>query len=307
VRANLPLNAECLDAYDELTANGVAAPTNAAPVTAGFTSRAQAAGLVHELERMRQAGQHVEFAEITGSEARQLSPQVSSTIAAAVRLEGQRYVDPGSFVQALARSVVVRGGTIRAGFPVQRLHSREAGGVTVTARHGESLDADAVVLATGAWLGDLARDAGVRVPVRAGRGYSFTVPTEDEVPGPIYLPTARVACTPYHGGLRVAGTMEFRGADAPLDRSRVEAIVASVRELLTGVAWDERTDVWVGPRPVSADGRPLIGATARPGVFVAGGHGMWGLAHGPITGRLLAERIATGKQPETLREFDPVR
>lgn len=305
VRANLPLNAECLDAYDELTSNGVQAPTNAAPIVAGFESREQAAGLVHELERMREAGQHVEFGEISGGEARQLRPQVSSKIAAAVRLDGQRYIDPGAFVRAIARSVVLRGGTIRAGFPVETIRSGR--GVTVGTRRGESIDADAVVLATGAWLGHLARESGVRVPVRAGRGYSFTVPAEREVPGPIYLPNARVACTPYRGGLRVAGTMEFRGADAALDRSRVDAIVASVRELLTGLAWNERTDVWVGPRPVSADGRPLIGATRRPGVFVAGGHGMWGLAHGPVTGRLLAEHIATGKRPDALREFDPVR
>lgn len=39
---------------------------------------------------------------------------------------------------------------------------------------------------------------------------------------------------------------------------------------------------------------------------MAGGHGMWGLAHGPVTGRLLAEQITTGKQPEALREFDPL-
>jgi D-amino-acid dehydrogenase len=43
------------------------------------------------------------------------------------------------------------------------------------------------------------------------------------------------------------------------------------------------------------------------GVYVAGGHGMWGLAHGPVTGRLLAEQITTGKQPEALRDFDPLR
>jgi D-amino-acid dehydrogenase len=51
---------------------------------------------------------------------------------------------------------------------------------------------------------------------------------------------------------------------------------------------------------------PLIGQL-EDGVYVAGGHGMWGLAHGPATGRLLAEQIATGKQPETARPFDPLR
>jgi D-amino-acid dehydrogenase len=72
------------------------------------------------------------------------------------------------------------------------------------------------------------------------------------------------------------------------------------------VRWDERTDIWVGPRPVTSDGRPLIGEMAR-GIYVAGGHGMWGLAHGPVTGRLLAEYITTGKQPEALRDFEPLR
>ena len=40
---------------------------------------------------------------------------------------------------------------------------------------------------------------------------------------------------------------------------------------------------------------------------MAGGHGCgdWRTAHGPVTGRLLAEQSTTGKQPEALREFDP--
>jgi D-amino-acid dehydrogenase len=143
--------------------------------------------------------------------------------------------------------------------------------------------------------------------VQAGRGYSFTVPVDHPVPGPIYLPDVRVACTPYQGGLRVAGTMEFRDPDAPAVEARLNAIIASARPLLRGVRWEDRTDVWVGPRPVTPDGRPLIGATDAPGVYVGGGHGMWGLAHGPATGRLLAEQITTGKQPAALREFDPLR
>jgi D-amino-acid dehydrogenase len=42
-------------------------------------------------------------------------------------------------------------------------------------------------------------------------------------------------------------------------------------------------------------------------VFVAGGHGMWGMTLGPATGRLLAELIATGRLPEALAPFDPQR
>src|SRR5690606_41417258 len=105
-----------------------------------------------------------------------------------------------------------RGGTISTveGVAVQAAGS----GVTVYGRSGQTYRADAAVVATGAWLSAMAREWGVRVPVRAGRGYSFTVPVDREIPGPIYLPEVRVACTPYQGALRGAGTREFRKPDA---------------------------------------------------------------------------------------------
>lgn len=306
MRANLPLNAECLEAFDVLTANGVEAPTVEAPVTAVFETAARTAGLRRELDRMNAAGQPVDYTGLAGARARRELPQLSGRVGAAVRLHGQRFVDPGAFVASLARSVRARGGVIRSGFDVVET-ARQRYTIAVRSGRGDTVEADVAVLATGAWLGRLGRRCGVRVPVRAGRGYSFTVPTDEPVPGPIYLPDVRVACTPYRGALRVAGTMEFRGPDASLDPARIDAIIASVRPFLTGVRWDERTDEWVGPRPVTPDGRPLIGAVRPHGLYVAGGHGMWGLTQGPITGRLLAEQIDTGKQPEALRDCDPTR
>jgi D-amino-acid dehydrogenase len=305
VKANLPLNEESIEAYDVLTSNGVEAPTVDAPITAAFTSAGQARSLVRELRRLAAAGQPVDHAELSTTDLRDQVPLAGPSLTAGVRINGQRFVDPGGFVHALARAVVARGATIRS-FEVVDVHADNAR-VTVRPKNGNGVCADVAVVATGAWLPVLAARSGVRTPVRAGRGYSFTVPVQKPVHGPVYLPEARVACTPYQGGLRVAGTMEFRHPDAPLDQARVDAIIASVRPLLDGVRWDERTDVWVGPRPVTPDGRALIGATRTPGVYVAGGHGMWGLAHGPITGRLLAEQITTGKQPAALREFDPLR
>ncbi|MEU3642436.1 FAD-dependent oxidoreductase [Lentzea sp. NPDC034063] len=305
VKANLPLNEESIEAYDVLTANGVEAPTIDAPITAVFTSPAPAAGLLRELERLAAAGQPVDHTALSTADVREQVPLASAALAAGVRIDGQRFVDPGGFVQALGRAVVARGATIRS-LEVADIRADNAG-VTVRAKDGDTVSANVAVLATGAWLPKLAARAGVRTPVQAGRGYSFTVPTRKPVHGPVYLPEVRVACTPYQGGLRVAGTMEFRDPDAPVDEARVDAIISSVRPLLDGVWWEDRTDVWVGPRPVTPDGRALIGVTRSPGVYVAGGHGMWGLAQGPVTGRLLAEQITTGKQPAALREFDPLR
>jgi D-amino-acid dehydrogenase len=164
-----------------------------------------------------------------------------------------------------------------------------------------------VVLATGAWLGRLARPFGLRRLVQAGRGYSFTVNVDRVPSGPVYLPAARVACTPLGDGLRVAGMMEFARPEAGLDSRRIAADADAARPLLAGADLDSRREEWVGSRPVTTDGLPLIGATRSPRVFAAGGHGIWGITLGPATGRLLAEAMTTGQSPSALRPFDPLR
>ena len=101
--------------------------------------------------------------------------------------------------------------------------------------------------------------------------------------------------------------MEFRKPSAPPDRRRIRAIIDAASELLRDVDWDTRTDEWVGSRPCTADGLPLVGRTKTPGVYVAGGHGMWGIALGPLTGQLVAAQIARGETSGLLKKLDPLR
>jgi D-amino-acid dehydrogenase len=304
VRANLTLNHECMAAYDELVSNGVDAPITDAPIVALFRSSADAEHLLDQLQRLRAAGQPSSTTELAAAELREQVPLASSGVAVGVRINGQRFVNPGRFVQALASSVVERGAALGT---MDVADVRTSGqGVAVQPRSGPALTADVAVIATGAWLPKLV-SRWVRVPVQAGRGYSFTVPVERPVFGPIYLPDVRVACTPFEGKLRVTSMMELRRPEAPVSAGVVDAIVDAAGRFLDGVRWAERDEIWVGPRPLSPDGRPLVGPVLDNRIFVAGGHGMWGMKQGPATGRLLAEQITTGKQPPGLREFDPLR
>jgi D-amino-acid dehydrogenase len=303
VRASLTLNHECIAAYDVLVSNGVDAAITDAPITALFNTSADAEHLLDQLQRLRDAGQPSSTTELTGAGLREQVPLASSRVAVGMSINGQRFVDPGRFVQALGRSVVDRGAELDT---VNIADVRTSGdGVVVRAGSGPALTADVAVIATGAWLPGLVK-RWVRVPVQAGRGYSFTVPVERPVFGPIYLPDARVACTPLGGKLRVTSMMELRRPDAPASAAVVDAMVDSAGRFLDGIRWAERDEVWVGPRPLSPDGRPLVGQVADH-IFVAGGHGMWGMKQGPATGRLLAEQITTGQQPPGLRGFDPLR
>lgn len=305
--ALVPLNRLALEAYDEMEEEGALRDrTRRGPIVAAFRDPEDAEGLLRELEHVREAGFPVEVTDVDGDEVRGLAPIVSHRVRRGLRIEGQRYLDPGAFVAGLADSVRRRGGEVREGAAVSGVR-HVAGGLAVEVVGDVPVRTDAVVLATGAWLPRLARAMGVRTPLRPGRGYSFSVPGP---PGglqvPVYFAHERVVCTPMGERVRVGGTMEFRGVDAPLDPARTEAIAASARPLV-GLDLESRQDEWVGSRPVTVDGLPLVGGTRVPGVWVHGGHGMWGMCQGPATGRLLAEQMTTGLVPEQLRPLDPTR
>jgi len=302
----VPVNRLAIEAYDELAAGGVTGKTHEAPIMAAFATVAKSAGLVREVELIHEAGLELETEVIDGDALRAQVPIVAKDVETAIKISGQRYINPGEYVDSLADAVRDGGGEVNVGASVRALR-QGPGGFTVEMFGGEPVRGDAVVIATGSWMPELARQYGVKVQLRAGRGYSFSVPVDSPVPCPVYFPHERVACTPLGERLRVAGTMEFRDVDAPLDLGRVDSIVRAATPLLSGVDWNDRNDVWVGGRPVTVDGLPLVGATRNPSVYVAGGHGMWGITLGPITGKLLAEQIATGTVPDMLRPFDPLR
>ena len=300
--ALIPLNNGALAAFDDLERGGVEARSRAAePFTAAFRTVEDSKALLQEFEHIRACGQDVAFDVVDGETARDDEPALAEGIATAIRIRDQRFIDPAAYVESVAASVRARGGRILAGHDAEDIVSSGSGVVVAGERY------DAAVLSTGARLNQLARGFGVRRIVQAGRGYSFTVKVDDQPRGPVYFPAQRVACTPVGDRLRIAGMMEFRDVDAPMDHRRIQALVAEAGTLLKGVHLDQREDEWVGARPCTSDGLPLVGATRDPRVFVSGGHGMWGITLGPVTGRLLAEQIVTGVRPDQLRAVDPLR
>jgi D-amino-acid dehydrogenase len=300
-----PLNTRIFESYDRQLAGGVRAEVATTDILAGFSTAQEADGLFHELQGVLASGLNVDIELMTARDARAYEPHLSDAVTLAVQIRGQRYIVPFAYVTALAESFRARGGKIVEGAEVSAV-SRRGGKVVVSGAMGE-LDADAVVIASGAWMSSLACLHGVSVPVFGGRGYSFTLPVAEPLKGPLYFPSTRVAITPEHDRIRFSGVMEFERPDAPARPAGISSMVAAVRPLLADMDWDDRRDDWVGARPLTTDGLPLVGATRTPGVYVAGGHGMWGMTLGPLTGHLLAEQITTGVLPAELRPLDPCR
>jgi D-amino-acid dehydrogenase len=307
MRAFAPLANGALAAYDVLERGGVAPTSRSTNHLACFSDTSRRDEYVRHLEHLGTFGLRTEFEVLDADAARSAARVASSAVRGAVALRGQRFLDPTLFLPSLAESVVARGGQLRVGAEVRGLRAGSRGVEVLLGSPPRLERYDAVVVCTGAWLSALVQRHGVRVPVRAGRGYSFTARLDRPVEDPVYLPDQHVACTPMRGRLRLAGLMEFRRPHDPLDPRRLSTLIEAARPMLEGVDLDDRAEEWVGPRPVAADGLPLAGQTSTPGVWCVGGHAMEGMVLGPVTARRVAEGVASGSVPDVLRPFDPRR
>ncbi|MFC9673402.1 NAD(P)/FAD-dependent oxidoreductase [Streptomyces sp. NPDC056949] len=233
-------------------------------------------------------------------------PALSDAARAGFVVEDQWSVDPSRFVDGLTARLRDNGVHIVEGARVTSV-DEVRGGVRVRTSAG-TYGADRAVVAAGVWSQTLLRGLGVDPGLFPGKGYSFSVRSQQPLRRLVHLGTAHVVLTPLDETgerIRVAGTMEFE-ADADRYReARVRAIVAAARPYLKGADWAGREEEWVGARPLTRDGLPLIGAvpgTSR--IVAAGGHNMLGLMLAPATGRAVAG-LVTGDRAaaEATRPF----
>jgi D-amino-acid dehydrogenase len=107
------LNDLSLESFDRLERGGVQAETHAAgSFLAAYRTEAERTTLLEEIQHIHAAGQDIEFEALTGDQARTIEPHLSQEIGAAILLRGQRFIDPGRYLHALAESVSDRGGKI---------------------------------------------------------------------------------------------------------------------------------------------------------------------------------------------------
>ena len=195
------------------------------------------------------------------------------------------------------------GVTVREDCPVEGFETSGDHLRAVRTRDG-LIDAGAVVVAAGAWTSALVRRLGVRLPMLAGRGYSFSIASPAPPRSSLYLTEAKVGATPFGDRLRLAGTMELAQVAERFDNRRVEAISRAAVKYLQPCFDGPRSDEWSGLRPLTSDGLPVLGRlpTLR-NAYVATGHGTLGVTLGPPSGHALAQEILDGQTPPMLLPF----
>jgi glycine oxidase len=177
-------------------------------------------------------------------------------------------------------------------------------------RDGETVEADKVVIATGAWTEGL---TGIpdeaRIPVHPVKGQ--VVRLHDPAGPGLVRRVVRAGgsyLVPRGDGRYVLGaTMEERGFDTTVTAGAVFELLRDAAETVPGVSELVIDELIAGLRPATPDGLPVIGASEVSGLFWAVGHFRSGILLAPITADIVVAKLLGQEPPEVATPFTPSR
>ena len=237
--------------------------------------------------------------------------QAEDGLVGAIYAPDDRVGNARLFCEALLQAALAAGGTARFDTAVAKLLIDD-GRVTGVQLAGGEMVSGNVVLCAGAQSATLAAQAGVSLPIRPAKGYSLTLDAAQlttRLTHPLVDPQLHIAVTPLGDKIRILGMAEFAGFDTQVDPRRLALLRGFFEQLLPNMAqeldWTNGRG-WAGLRPMSADGRPFIGASARDGLWLNCGHGHLGWTMAVGSAQLLAD-LYDGRKPEIDDEaFAPI-
>jgi D-amino-acid dehydrogenase len=261
-----------------------------------FAYESEAGFLGDTLGRELRTARGVKIDVLRGGEVREFDAALSPAITHLVILPEQGHVpNPLRLSRALADRLRAGGAT----FVQQAAKDFEFrdGRVARVLTDGSPVEADAVVIAAGAYSKPLAARLGSSVPLETERGYHVMLKAPSLAPRiPVCSGEGKYFMTPMEDGLRVAGTVELAGLDAPPNYKRADALLPGARRLLPELRHGE-VERWMGHRPSLPDSLPILGRSPRiPNSYFAFGHGHVGLTAAAPSADIIAALLA-GRRP----------
>ncbi|WP_432000885.1 NAD(P)/FAD-dependent oxidoreductase [Streptomyces sioyaensis] len=267
-----------------------------------------------------QAG--VQAEEIPGDRLHDLEPHLAPGLAG-----GFHYRQDAQVMPALAAAHLLRAGgdqvRLRLGEEVTGLLTTADGSVRGVRTVAGEVHASYVVNAAGTWGGEVARLAGVELPVLPRRG--FVLVTEplprvvrrkvyaadyvaDVASGSAALQTSAVVEGTAAGPVLIGASRERVGFDRTLSTEVLRRLAAQATALFPFLAGVRAIRTYAGFRPYLPDHLPAIGPDPRvPGLLHACGHEGAGVGLAPATGLLVARALSEGEPPLDMSPFSPAR
>lgn len=172
-------------------------------------------------------------------------------------------------------------------------------GIDLKTSQGD-IKANNIMLSAGAHSKALAKQlTGVSVPLDTERGYHLMLPHEpNKLSVPISSMDRRFIMTPMQEGLRLAGTVEYAGLEAPANMKRAQMLLKLAQPMLKTPLNDKDSVSWMGFRPSTADSLPVIDKIDR--VFLNFGH-----QHLGLTQAVMSAQIITNYYFDEVPRIDP--
>jgi len=160
-------------------------------------------------------------------------------------------------------------------------------GISLATSQGE-ISAVKVMLSAGAYSKALAKKlTGITVPLDTERGYHLMLPKEAaRLQIPVSSMDRRFVMTPMQEGLRLAGTVEYAGLEAPANMQRAHMLLQQAQPMLKDTLDASDQVPWMGFRPSTADSLPVIDKRGR--VFLNFGHQHLGLTQAVVSAQMIA-------------------
>ncbi|MBE1282429.1 MAG: FAD-dependent oxidoreductase [Rhodobacteraceae bacterium] len=232
-------------------------------------------------------------------------------------------VNPVDLCMAYAKGARDRGVTIHENCGVQKLRQTNGRITGVILPDGTELDADQVVIATGAWSRELAATAGVALPLQAVEHMYVVTEVIPDLPNPfpVVRDLDRGIYIKGDAGKLVIGGFEPNAkcwdaygpeGDRPFlemaeDWDQFAPFMEAALELCPSLEHVGIQHFMNGPESFTADTRPLVGETRVDGLFVAAGMNSVGVMSSAGIGRVLADWMLDGHPPMDMWEVDVAR
>ncbi len=257
----------------------------------------------------RTLGLDVEW--LSGYAARQKEPHLARAVTGAIYSKDDHQVDNRLVAVALRKAFLGAGGTLRENCPVDEILV-SGGRIAGVRTGGEKIEAEAVVLAAGAWSRNIEGLPEIaRPPVRPLKGQMLSIamdphnPLLDHVvwgPGNGIVPGIYLA-PKSDNRLIVGATVEEMGFDTGLTAGGLFELLRAAWEILPGIYDQPVVETWAGLRPASRDDAPILGPTAIDGLVLATGHHRNGILLAPITAVGIADYLLKGRLDSLLTPF----
>jgi glycine oxidase len=240
-------------------------------------------------------------------DVRSREPALASHVRGAMFVRGDHWVNNQRLVVAYAQSAAGAGVAVMTGAAVSRVIVEDGRARGVVAE-GERHEADAVLLAAGAWTGALAASFGARLRIEPRRGQMLALS---------HVPALLTHCV--HGNdvylvprasgeLLIGATVEKAGFQRTVTAGGVAGLLEDALRLVPGLANLPITRTWYGFRPWAPDSLPILGPwPGIDGLFIATAHYRNGILLAPITARLMTEYMTHGQPSIDIKEFLPNR